>query len=302
MENIRILMGPTVRDKLEVHSIGINFNLGQSGSEFEIIQTGSKSALRKSKPGDVRLVEQFKKHVLAQKQSLGALKTPTVLSEFENGGYLMELVHAVPLGQALNRMSLSQVEELWEKLEGYLSIILSKSASPDSSFGELLLSKITSLRAYALDQENLNFIQAVNLLTQHQELGLMKQGWNHGDFSYENILVTQDGKKSDVFIVDFLDSPFDSPLLDFGRFWLDLNYGWWGNKFAPNATWSINNKLLRENFTNLLVKLRISQAAVSYFTLFASLRILPYTKNPVRIAHLKSSIADIVKRSEEWQY
>jgi hypothetical protein len=91
-------------------------------------------------------------------------------------------------------------------------------------------------------------------------------------------------------------------MIDLGRFWLDLNYGWWGNKFSPSAVWKINNEVLRDNFLELILALKIPLPSLYYFTLLASLRILPYTSNPVRLAHLKTSIGDIVKRSEEWQF
>jgi hypothetical protein len=281
---------------------GISFSLGQSGSEFEVIQTGQITALRKSKPGDLRLIEQFEKHLAAQSRPLGGLKTPQILSEFTDFGYLMELVHAVPLGQALNRMTLNQVEELSIKLATYFSSIWSESSKPDANMADLFSRKIVSMRDYAAQHGNSSFVHAIDLLTKHRELGLVAEGWNHGDFSYENILIPQNSEDTEIYIVDFLDSPFQSPLLDFGRFWLDLNYGWWGNKFAPSSAWAINNRILRENFVDLIGKLKVPSKSISYFTLFASLRILPYTKSPVRIAHLKSSISDIIKRSEEWQY
>lgn len=291
-----------MKKSLESSPVGLRFNFGQSGSTFEVVQTKSGPALRKSKLGDSRLLQQFEKHSKAQGQSLRGLKTPRVLSGFHDFGYLMELVHAIPIGQALGQISLPQINDLSAKFTEYFTSIWSHSVRPDESFAHLLDKKIRSLENYALKQENPIFRQAINVLFQNQELALMSQGWNHGDFSYENILISQNGTNTEVYMVDFLDSPFDSPLLDFGRFWLDMNYGWWGNRFEPSSTWIINNKLLRENFLNLLDNLGILFSSVLYFTLIASLRIVPYTKNPVRIAHLKTSIIDITKRSEQWRY
>jgi len=282
--------------------VEINFDLGQSGSKFSIVSTTSGTALLKSRAGDSRFQRQFEKHFAAQSRSLGGMKAPRVLSSYRNDEYLMEILHAVPLGLGLNRMSLDQVGVISVKISNYFHEIFSAAIQADDECLQLISTKLELLDEVMQRKDYLLYSKAIHLLFNARNLVNFNQGWNHGDFSFENVLVPQSGSDSNVYLIDFLDSPFDSPMIDLGRFWLDLNYGWWGNKFTPSAAWRINNKVLRDNFLELVASLKVPLPALYYFTLLASLRILPYTKNPVRLAHLKSSIGDIVKRSEEWQF
>jgi len=291
-----------VKSSPEISLVGVNFDLGQSGSKFSIVSTNSGTALMKSRVGDARFHRQFEKHFAAQSRSLGGMKTPSVLSSYKNDEYLMEILHAVPLGLGLNRMSLDQVGVISVKIANYFHEIFAESSQADEACLKLIGAKIELLDEFVHKQDNLLYSKAIELLYETTHWVSINQGWNHGDFSFENILVPQSGSDSNVYLIDFLDSPFESPMIDLGRFWLDLNYGWWGNKFSPSAAWKINNKVLRDNFLELIVALKIPFPSLYYFTLLASLRILPYTKNPVRLAHLKTSIDDIVKRSEEWQF
>jgi hypothetical protein len=164
--------------------------------------------------------------------------------------------------------------------------------SQNSNLKEQVMSKMSQLvNVYGSMSDPIAMtvgLSALEQLTKYFDSRGLMSSWNHGDLSLENLLFQPETKK--VFAIDFLDSPFETVLLDAGRFWLDVGLGWWGDGVRPVATSQANLFELRSRLSNRLAKTGIDNRDLIAFATLASLRVLPYTHNPVRRAFLKMSL------------
>jgi hypothetical protein len=95
-------------------------------------------------------------------------------------------------------------------------------------------------------------------------------------------------------MLDFLDSPIQTPMIDFGRFWLDVNYGWWLSHSTESTTSWLNRQKLRRIVLKIAADYEIPVYLIDQFAFFAALRILPYTQKINRLARLKLVIMNSV--------
>jgi len=269
--------------------------LGQSRASFEFInKLGQSGAVRKfvDESYAIRFERQFLKHCEANNRSLGDIKVPSILSSFENNGYEMSIAPGVSLGDFLVRASNEEVEAVSNSICSLLNLLLSEAVS-NLDVEKDLISKIDSLQKmiYSMHERD-PFIQLLSYLRKSIHSMKSLSGWNHGDFSFENILVSSD---LEVWTIDFLDSPAETPLIDLGRIWLDAHYGWWGFGFEETANSRLNSKLLAQKIGKLATEKNLSLETLDTFAALAILRVVPYTTSPLRISYLKWSAWQILE-------
>lgn len=279
--------------------------LGQSGTQIEVITvSGNTRAVRKyAVDGSDRLLRQYIKHQLALKQPRCTLRVPSILSDFNGDFYDMEYLQGIPLGLFLETASIEGTQLLATKLSNYLTQELLGSEKIEVKEGRyaeairVLEEKLLSLKKI-LDKRAIEFNPFLDLLelVLNDIQGLeVPFGWNHGDFSFENILVIDEG--TELAVVDFLNSPYDTPLIDVGRFLLDATYGWWGAGFVPSANWSLNTQIISKSATSAVLKFGVLPRAQRAFIGLALLRIVPYTKRPTRMSFLKSAAYEMLQEA-----
>lgn len=269
------------------------FIFGQSGASVEVITRKGKTVVFKSAndaQASKRLEMQHKKHLEAfETARMGAIATPEPLGVFQDGGYTMEYIHGIPVGSLLQVGSRNQFRVIAEILSSYFS---SNYATPNSRFEKnLALEKLDQLetKILAMGGQTINIarfsLSQLKAFFEHEEIS---EGWNHGDLSLENLLFQQDS--SQLYAVDFLDSPFNALEIDMGRIWLDVDGGWWGAGTQPSATTRANLIELRSGLERCFKSLNVSLLVIEAFATLAALRILPYTSNPVRRAYLQNAL------------
>jgi hypothetical protein len=106
-------------------------------------------------------------------------------------------------------------------------------------------------------------------------------------YVFENILVSSSVQT--VNLIDFLNSPFESPMIDLGRLWLDARFGWWGWGMSPSANSELNGEIIANMISRVAKSNGISRESLNLFAGLAVLRVAPYTRNPVRLAFLKKA-------------
>jgi hypothetical protein len=159
---------------------------------------------------------------------------------------------------------------------------------------EPLVEKILKIKQILLNSDfNPIFIELADILTTRITELNITPGLNHGDFSFENLLVEK--FTHNVYAIDFLDSPVETRLIDYGRFWLDVNYGWWANWGKESTRYALNRDYLVNSLTKALDSQGIPRFGVEFFCGIAILRIAPYTKNPKRIAFLQHTARQLVR-------
>jgi hypothetical protein len=233
--------------------------------------------VRKStKHNTARLEEQCKKQKEFKPTSKWA--APIVISDWNGQYFDMDYVAGLPLGVYLRTCSHLELQELIGNICGAIQSSLQQTTRRDVKLKDVqgFKLKISDLQdklpASGLAREALDFVR--------QRTFTLLEGPNHGDFSYENILVDILTRK--IWLLDFLPSPVETPLIDLGRILIDAEHGWWQSGTQTSASERIGGKLLAETLREIAGRFGINKEEVSSYKLLAALRIIPYTKTPMR--------------------
>jgi aminoglycoside phosphotransferase (APT) family kinase protein len=269
-----------------VQSIGSeDLDYGQSGDlvTYEILD-GKVVVTKRASSDATRLRAQCLKQ--SNFQSSENVLVPKVVSPWNGKEFSMEYVPSMPLGKYLKTASVSEVTKCSDKIISFIKDLNSKSTmsstflNQDAKFHE----KIKNMEI-SLSRSNHRIIQrAAKILEPWSSTFLQLIGPNHGDFSFENILINP--RSNEVWLVDFLDSPIESPLLDIGRILIDSEHGWWGSGIYPSASEKIAGQSLGLRIRTECELMGITSSQISFFKMFTALRIIPYTTNPLRLAIL----------------
>lgn len=272
------------------------FDMGQSQSLVEIQNKSGVLKIAKSSPlRESRFEAQYNKHKEAEKSKMTPILVPSVLSDLVDFRYEMEYVYGVPLGNFIDTCDQQELQEPLGRIGEYFHQSLknadwTKSDNLQSAFKEKLSKLKTDITND--NQNSLLFYKLLNFVELSIDKTIIPAGWNHGDFSFENILVGQ--YSHETFALDFLDSPFESPLIDIGRIWLDSRFGWWGVGLQPNSCYQLNSKVLSASIIDTITPHSITVSELNIFAALAILRIRPYTLNPLRMAFLKNAALQIL--------
>lgn len=271
--------------------------LGQSGFDVRVVEDKGRLYIRKEAPsGDTALAERlYRQFVKHSKVSDGGLMAPILVPEiksaFEAGGYSMAYVPGRPLGYLIPYMSQSELRNVGAALCDYFNRCFSMSEE-DSEVNSLAIIKLDQLRSQYLISSD-SVIRELGIESIESLIKFFgNEGFsvtpNHGDFSFENILSDRRGQV--MYALDFLDSPFETVLIDIGRLWLDLKMGWWASRSLPSASSAVNMSFLRDLITEGLAKRQIRPRHFEAFSTFAALRVIPYTSQPFRLSILKNAL------------
>ena len=272
----------------------IDQKLGQSKTLIELLtlEDGNLGVKKSIEGDDSRFKLQYEKHLQAASFDFPDSQVPKILKIYGGGAYIMEYMHGSPLGIFLESASQHEVLNISNILIRLLTnMIENRDSKIDSS---LMQYKIHSFHKNKVNNEIEIFSDLQKKLLVRTEKLIIPAGWNHGDFSYENILIAPSTKE--IVLLDFLDSPFESPYIDLGRIWLDAEYGWWGSGLIPSSNSVLNSRIISNSLIELCANQKIDIAVLDIFAGFAALRVFPYTTNPVRLSFLKRASREILER------
>jgi hypothetical protein len=208
----------------------------------------------------------------------------------------MEYVSGKPLGQVLGNASITEVESIAKIIAAYLqNLIASSVRSIDPIDNNLAFkSKMQSMRE-ALSSSRYELVQKALTILDLESIRVPQLiGPNHGDFSFENVLINQNS--GEAWLVDFLDSPIETPLIDISRVLIDMEHGWWGSGLYPSASEKLSSIYMADVLRSTCYNNGIDPLEISFFKLFTAVRLVPYTKNPLRM----SILIDLI--SQELRY
>jgi len=277
--------------------------LGQSGAEISIIDRAGVTAVRKSaaaESGRARLGTQAQKHAEAGRHLAGTgVHVPRILDDWDGWSYVMEYVPSLPLGSYVATASPRNVASVVQATVSVLRAELDASSRDGAALADTraaFVAKVTSLSPQPaaddaptdLGQAHRLVSRATRVLTAHAPSLTIPRGWNHGDFSYENLLVN--ARTAEVSAIDFLDSPVETPLVDIGRILLDGEHGWWVSSGSRSSSEILASRVLARSVRELAGHQGIGSAEISAFTMLAALRVLPYTRTPLRRATLLNAL------------
>lgn len=269
-----------------------NLNCGLSGCKIELIDD---HVIRKSSSGisyNKRLLHQCDKQMFFSKKILKNIHVPSVYDVKKNDvcSFDMEYVTGYSFDQFFSFCSISDVNFVIESLIEYFDCIFesSKMYSEDES-KEKIVNKIDSLENKTQHKEYLSFLKAVVLA---EKLEIPKS-FCHGDLTFTNIIFSN----KRIYLIDFLDSFLDTPLVDFVKLKQDLFYFWSLNVQNLN---SIRIRQIYKKIWAVLYdkyKCIINTCAFDILDALNALRIEPYLTNK----HQRIILNKIIKRSDLYE-
>ena len=266
-----------------------DLSYGQSGDlvQYEVLD-GKVVVTKRAGSESTRLHAQY----LKQSTFLSSehIQIPKIIAPWNGEAFSMEYVPSMPLGKYFQTASVSELASCGDKIIDFIKDQIAKSQISNTPLNHDLdfLEKIKNMKT-SLTGSNHKIVQrAAEILELWSSSIPQLIGPNHGDFSFENILINP--RSNEVWLVDFLNSPIETPLLDIGRILIDSEHGWWGSGIYPLASEKIAGNSLGIRIRTECELIGITSSQISFFKMFTALRIIPYTTNPLRMAILLNLI------------
>lgn len=256
---------------------------GRSGCKIEILQVEGKYIVRKTsskKEYNERLKKQCQKQT--DFVSTKSCASPAILNASINteGFFFFEMPYITgdKYSEYLVKTEIASVNGFISGLISYIDGNLAK-ATASTINSELIKNKILEVReAIKKELKADEFIQnEFNYLLNNIPNSQLPVGICHGDLTLSNLIVSNET----IFLIDFLDSFIESPIIDFIKLRQETKFKWSLSLEKDIPTYQ-KNKILQilNYFDDCLVKHYANNAYVnSWYTFlekFNLLRILPY--------------------------
>ena len=275
---------------------------GHSGCSVFLMKSASGFYVRKissSLAYNERLKIQAAKQVtFLKKNKLNNISTPQVYSH----GYInnlfffdMEYIIGENFCYALRHIPMTTINLYIDHLISYMLSLPTLSTEKSEYFFQ---NKIEALKT-SVDSSN-PLIQQTFETLDHFDFSAIPSTPCCGDLTLENIIVTRSGK---IYLIDFLDSFFDSFYMDIAKLLQDIHLGWAYRNYKKDMNIEIRRLIIRNLLLNKLTsKIDINMESIYHILLLNLLRIVPYTTDPVTKDFLKNSITATLKTIENIQY
>lgn len=260
--------------------------VSRSGGEVKLYRNENGDIfVRKFKPLSTP-DSRFHEHIERQKSfsdghSVGTFQTPRVIFVSENLDFFdMEFVPYPTLAHSIVNMSPSIVRRITNDLVYHVESSFSGEYQTVkkivfSAKIEQIKSKIGKFGYYQARADAL-FDRALEYIPDTMNIPI---GQPHGDLTFSNIMFDQQNFR--YWLVDFIDSPIETPLQDYAKFFQELNMMWsWRHSAYPEVARlriGIILRKMREIVLNSIDKEHLKN--VDLITLMTKMRILPYAKN-----------------------
>lgn len=204
------------------------------------------------------------------------IKTPKVYgSGYDSEGLFyfdMEYVKGVALSQYIKTIEAYRIKDF---IGGLVADLLSSDAVPNNYANSIFQDKIADLRRKTAPLGIDTIDRAVQMLGDY-DWSAFDMANCHGDLTLENIIV----KGEQIYLIDFLDSFYDSIYIDLGKMLQDVIAQW---SFRQDKVTSPNTLIRLKIFKDLLID-KISGdreilLRVYHALLLHLVRIIPYTKD-----------------------
>ncbi len=267
--------------------------VGNSGCPVEIVQDDAGLPfVRKScsVDGSSRLIQQIKKQVDFQHEDI---KSPHVIRQFIDGDrYFVEMqyVRSLDFVTFTGTSTNESYEKVCRSIVDFVKDEFAKSAIkkfPSESWS-IKVSEVCRkvFEQRKLSYESLRDVESFLLNDLPQEILV---GQCHGDLTLSNILI---GESDEVFFIDFLNPPIESPYEDVAKILQDTTHHWSIHHF--NGACDRSGVAIRWNhFENLMLerlKSIVDMHTLKKIQVLSLLRIVPYTEKSHILRFLTDSI------------
>lgn len=268
---------------------------GHSGCGLELYRRNDIFFVRKN-AGVPTYNSRLKKQLVKQKKfdSSSKLKTPKILGYgMQNGLFYfdMEYISGTTLNKYMHNINIGEIEYLIDLLFSSLAI---SGAKKDEESDAIFKHKITDLENQLTRLKNPLVEQSLSILKVF-DFSDMPKSFCCGDLTFENIIITPNHQ---IYLIDFLDSFYNSWLMDIAKLFQDLETGWSYRNSETNFNLNLRLNTAKQAIKNRILNLDNGQKiliTVYHILLLNILRIYPYSKDEKTINFLNDSLSKILQ-------
>lgn len=272
---------------------------GHSGCTILLCESDDGEAFVRKISGSKEYNERLKKQADKQKKYKGInIKSPKVFKTgYTKEGLFyfdMEYIRGITLAEYIKEIEIGKIRGIAEILA--LNILPKRVKIEYCQ--DIFTEKINSLQYDLNSQDNPVVKNALSVLNQHN--------WNefvispcHGDMTLENIIV----KGDQLFFIDFLDSFYDSWILDAGTLLQDTQAMWAYRNENVNMNTIIRLMVFRDILIDIFkAKMGEKYIEIYYALLLKLIRIYPYTDDRKTVQFCDEKVKmtlNLIKQSEK---
>jgi len=266
--------------------------IGHSGCRLEVEERDGNLVVVKTAK-DKAYGERLKKQHDKQKGfGAGTFHTPRVIDcGYDEDGlfkFSMEYVNGVTLAEHLKQADISSIKTIAEK---FLSLI-PESYDFDPTAKEIFSAKIKELEQKLGANGDAALAKAFEKLNNYH-WAYCAAGDCHGDMALENII----WKNGDFYLVDFLDSFYDSWMIDLSKLLLDAECLWsYRHMDRIDENLKIRLLIFKKILWERLLSLKDGEKILNtiyYMLLVHLIRIVPYTQDEKTRSYLVREVDKI---------
>ena len=244
----------------------INTLVGHSGCDIKLVSNNNVYFVRKTSSG-IKYNKRLENQCFKQKEFKSVFVfAPKVLDfGYKNDLFYfdMEFINGQSFNTIIRNCDLKEIIFYFDIILKFISENLKNSSI--TNFKTEIKNKLKSIDI----KYNIPKIIITNKASK------LNSGYCHGDLTFENIIINN----NKVYLIDFLDSYVDSPIIDISKIKQDLILNW-SNRFEePSNLNLIKNQWLNNYLDSFLQKMDLSIEAIELQKKITLLRILPYTDN-----------------------
>lgn len=267
---------------------------GHSGCKILLCEDDDNNSFVRKISSDVEYNVRLK--IQAEKQASflsKTIKTPRILATgYTDEGLFyfdMEYIQGLTMAEYMQTIEIGRVRGLVESIVRDLVSIDPNDSTVDET---VFTKKIADLKNKLSSKENPIINEAIEMLTNHSWKRFVKTAC-HGDLTLENIIV----KDGQLYLIDFLDSFYDSWIMDISTLMQDVQTLWsYRYQDEININTVIRLVVFRDILMDMVADVSEDDFMEVYFALLLKLlRIYPYTKDKRTYEFLNQKAASIMK-------
>jgi hypothetical protein len=265
---------------------------GCSGCTLKLLPVGDVTVVRKISSSinyNNRLIKQYKKQ---KNFKHNLFLTPKIF----NSGYCkdlfffdMEYINGVRLADYISKISISTIEHLVSPLISLIPQTWDPIGSTDVF--EIKLSELSTL----LKSIKINFLpQTIDILKKTEWSEMPRSTLCHGDLTFENIIL----KDNNFYLIDFLDSFYESWIIDLSKIFQDIELNWAYRYIIINENLNLRLLIIRQLINQFIQehsKNKTLQYLLHRLLMLNILRVIPYTTK-IDIPFIEYSLEYLCKK------
>ena len=267
---------------------------GHSGCKIILCENDNEIKYVRKISSDIAYNERLQKQVYKQEMYKSKFfKVPKVIKKgfTEDNLYYfeMEYIQGITLAEYIKKIEINRLNVLVKKITEEL---LSDFDNTQKTDVLVFHKKISELKIKIEIYNNHTFDLALNILNNHDWSKFYVNNC-HGDFTLENIIV----KNDELYLIDFLDSFYDSKLLDMGSILQDIQAMWSYRKSKSiNVNTMIRLVVFKDLFVDEIKEIMKDDFIEIYYALLLKLvRIIQYTKDELTLNFVEGKINEVLK-------